>query len=81
VWREAEALVRLGGLTPMETIVASTRLTAQALGVNAGAVHPGRLADVILVRGNPLENIIYLQNVERVIKNGVVVERSASKTD
>ena len=81
VWREAEALVRLAGLTPMETIVASTRLAAQALGVNSGALHPGRLADVILVRGNPLENIIYLQNVERVIKNGAVVERSSTKTD
>jgi imidazolonepropionase-like amidohydrolase len=81
VWREAEALVRLAGLTPMETIIASTRLAAQALGVNTGVVHPGRLADVILVRGNPLENIIYLQNVERVIKNGVVVERSSAKTN
>jgi imidazolonepropionase-like amidohydrolase len=81
VWREAEALVRLAGLTPMETIIASTRLAAQALGVNAGTVQPGRLADVILVRGNPLENIIYLQNVERVIKNGVVLERSLTKTD
>ena len=37
---------------------ASTRLAAQALGVNAGVVHPGRLADLILVRGNPLENMI-----------------------
>jgi imidazolonepropionase-like amidohydrolase len=81
VWREAEALVRLAGLTPMETIVASTRLAAQALGVNTGAVHPGRLADVILVRGNPLENIIYLQDVERVIKGGVVVERSSTRTN
>jgi imidazolonepropionase-like amidohydrolase len=79
VWREADALVRLAGLTPMETIVASTKLAAQALGVNAGLVHPGRLADVILVKGNPLENILYLQNVERVIKGGIVYDRSALK--
>jgi imidazolonepropionase-like amidohydrolase len=79
VWREAEALVRMAGLTPMETIVASTRLAAQALGVNAGAIHPGRLADIILVRGNPLDNVLYLQNVERVIKGGAVQEPAAAR--
>ena len=79
VWREADALVRLAGLTPMETIIASTRLAAQALGVNTGVIHPGRLADLILIKGNPLENILYLQNVERVIKGGVVYDRPALK--
>jgi imidazolonepropionase-like amidohydrolase len=74
VWREAEALVRMGGLTQMETIVATTKLAAQALGVNAGLVHPGRLADLILVRGNPLDSMLYLRQVERVIKGGVVYE-------
>ncbi len=74
VWREAEALVRMAGLTPMETLVASTKVAAQALGVNAGLVHPGRLADLILVRGNPLDSMLHLQHVERVIKGGVVYE-------
>lgn len=77
VWREAEALVRMAGLTPMEVIVASTKLAAQALGVNAGVIHPGRLADVILVRGNPLDSMLYLHNVDRVIKDGVVQDAPA----
>lgn len=77
VWREAEALVGMAGMTPMEAIVASTRLAAQALGVNTGVVHEGRLADLILVRGNPLDNVLYLQRVERVIKGGVLYEPSA----
>lgn len=82
VWREAEALVRMAGLTPMETIVASTRLAAQALGVNTGLIHPGRLADVILIRGNPLDSVLYLQNVERVVKGGIVYEaRTLSGTE
>jgi imidazolonepropionase-like amidohydrolase len=76
VWREAEALVQMAGLTPMDAIVASTRLAAQALGVEAGVVRAGRLADLILVRGNPLENVTYLQRVERVIKGGIVYEPS-----
>jgi imidazolonepropionase-like amidohydrolase len=73
VWREADALVRLAGMTPNEVIMASTKLAAQALGVNAGLIDPGRLADIILVRGNPLDSVLYLQNVERVIKSGVVM--------
>lgn len=77
VWREAESLVRLAGLQPMEVIVASTKLAAQALGVNAGLVHPGRLADLIFVRGNPLDSMLYLQQVERVIKGGVVYDPSS----
>ena len=77
VWREAEALVRMAGLSPMEVIVGATRLAAQALGVNTGVLHPGRLGDIILVRGNPLDDVIYLQNVERVIKAGVVFEPAA----
>jgi len=76
VWREAEALNRMAGLSPMDTLVASTRLTAQALGVNAGVVAPGRLADVILVRGNPLDDMRALQRVETVIKDGVVYDPS-----
>jgi imidazolonepropionase-like amidohydrolase len=80
VWREAEALVRMAGLSPMEVLISTTRLAAQALGVNTGAVHPGRLADLILVRGNPLDNVIYLQNVERVIKGGVPFDPAALRS-
>ena len=72
VWREADALVQMAGLSPMDTIVAATRLTAQALGVDTGVIAPGRLADVILVRGNPLTSMRALERVEMVIKDGVV---------
>jgi imidazolonepropionase-like amidohydrolase len=40
--------------------------------VDAGVISPGKLADVILVKGNPLDAVLYLQNVEVVIKGGVV---------
>lgn len=72
VWREMEALVRLTGMPPGEVITATTRDAAAALRVNTGAVVPGRLADIILVKGNPLEHIVYTQNVALVIKGGVV---------
>lgn len=72
VWREMEALVRWAGIPPMEVIVGTTRDAAAALRVNTGAVVPGRLADIILVKGNPLEHMVHMQNVSVVIKDGVV---------
>jgi imidazolonepropionase-like amidohydrolase len=74
VWREADALVRLAGLSTNDAILAATRDAAETLRVNAGRIEPGRLADIILVKGNPLESVHYLQNVELVIKGGVVQE-------
>jgi imidazolonepropionase-like amidohydrolase len=72
VWREMEALVRMTGMTPNEVIVATTKDAAAALRVNTGLISPGRLADIILVKGNPLDSMHYMQNVEVVIKDGVV---------
>jgi imidazolonepropionase-like amidohydrolase len=80
VWREADALVRLAGMSPNEAILASTKYAAEALHLNAGIIHPGRLADIILVKGNPLDSVLYLQNIELVIKGGVV-QRGVAETE
>jgi imidazolonepropionase-like amidohydrolase len=72
VWREADALVRLARMSPNEVILASTKHAAETLRVDAGVIAKGKLADVILVKGNPLDSVLYLQNVEMVIKGGVV---------
>ncbi len=65
------------GLTPMEAIVAGTRNTADALMIldRVGTLEPGKLADLIVVDGNPLDDITLLQdehNVVLVITDGVV---------
>ncbi|MFQ5926902.1 MAG: amidohydrolase family protein [Terriglobia bacterium] len=62
------------GVPPLQTISAATRLAAQALGVadRLGTVEPGKLADIIVVDGNPLETMEALRNVVHVIKDGVV---------
>jgi len=81
MWRELSALVE-SGMTPMEAISAATRTNARILGLDAdlGTVEPGKLADLIIVDGNPLRNIEVLDYVEVVIKDGVVwySERAAA---
>jgi imidazolonepropionase-like amidohydrolase len=66
----AEELVELvrGGLTPMEAIVAATKTAAELLHLNdqVGTLEPGKLADVIVVDGDPLQNIEVLCDPARV---------------
>lgn len=72
--REFEAVVR-GGLTPMESIRAGTLHAAEVMGMGGqlGSLQPGKLADVVLVEGDPLEDILCLahaNHVRLVIKDG-----------
>jgi imidazolonepropionase-like amidohydrolase len=61
------------GMPPLAVISAGTRLPAQALGKGDefGTVDPGKFADVIVVDGNPLDDMGVLQNVVHVFKEGV----------
>ena len=71
-WQEMDLLVRYG-MPPMKAISAATRLPARlyGLGDELGTIEPGRLADIILVDGNPLRDMSALRNVVHVIKGGV----------
>jgi imidazolonepropionase-like amidohydrolase len=73
LWREIKAHVDLG-MAPQRAISAATRVNARILGKGSelGTVEPGRLADIIVVKGNPLFDIQALANVEIVVKGGVV---------
>lgn len=73
LWREIKAHVDLG-MTPQRAISAATRVNAWILGKarDLGTVEPGKLADVIVVKGNPLFDIQSLANVEIVVKGGVI---------
>ena len=78
--REIELLVE-AGFSPMDAIVAATRNGALALrkGDEIGTVEPGRLADLILVSANPLEDVRNLRKIDRLMLNGEWVERTALK--
>jgi imidazolonepropionase-like amidohydrolase len=69
--RELELLVE-AGLTPMEAIVAGTLQNARFFRIEdrLGTLEPGKLADLILVEGNPAEDIAAMHEVRRIMLNG-----------
>lgn len=70
--REFAAMVQLG-MKPADAIRSATLAAAQLLGVeDRGLLAAGKLADVIAVRGNPLEDVTTLQHVVFVMKGGRV---------
>ncbi len=72
--REVELLHEVG-LTPQQVIRAATRNAAVHLGreEDLGTLEAGKLADLIVVDGNPLQDLSVLQKIEVVVKDGVVV--------
>ena len=73
VHRELHAMV-LAGLPPMAALRTATINAARALRVEdrLGTVEPGKLADLVIVTGNPIDDIRNTRNVHTVIKAGEV---------
>jgi imidazolonepropionase-like amidohydrolase len=73
LWREIKVHVDMG-MTPSRAIAAATRVNAQIIGKarDLGSIEPGKIADIIVVNGNPLFDITALSHVEVVVKDGVV---------
>ncbi|HEY8154415.1 MAG TPA: amidohydrolase family protein [Myxococcota bacterium] len=70
--REIE-LLGGAGLSPAQALDAATRTPARMLGLSAeiGTVEPGKRADLVIVRGDPLKDLRALRNVVWTVKNGV----------
>lgn len=64
------------GMSPLEAIQAATRVPAEILRLNdeIGTVEEGKAADLLVVRGNPAEDIECLKDVEHVVQGGRPLE-------
>jgi imidazolonepropionase-like amidohydrolase len=71
--REIELYVQ-AGFTPMEAIQAATIVPARAMKMDKelGTIEVGKRADLIILDGNPLDDIRNTRNVEQVISNGKI---------
>lgn len=76
-WNELDVLVRVMELPVMDVLRAAVYWPAVMMGVEdqLGTVSAGKKADIIAVRGDVLEYINLLQNVDFVMKGGVVYKR------
>jgi imidazolonepropionase-like amidohydrolase len=74
VWLEMGLWVK-DGATPWQTLLAATRYAAEVCGVghDLGTVEVGKLADLIVVRQSPLDDINHLRMLELVFKAGRLV--------
>jgi len=73
---EEFALLVQAGITPMDAILMATRNAADLIGAaqDIGSIAPGRYADIIAVKGDPIANIRTLEKVSFVMKGGKVVK-------
>ena len=72
--RSIHAWSELTGMPPLDTLRAATSGAALILGLaDRGVIAPGQRADLLVVEGDPLEDLTALQRVRCVVRAGVVV--------
>lgn len=76
---EMYSFVEKANISPMDTIVSATKIGAEMLKVShiTGTLEEGKSADLIVLQGNPLENIrnICVDNMEIIMKEGIFINR------
>ena len=83
---EMEIMVKYGGYTPMEAIVANTKENAFAVGLEGdlGTIEAGKLADILILDKDPLADVSVLKNgnhLSAVIKDGKKVNLNGQSDD
>lgn len=70
------ALMRKGGMSNREALASATTVAAQVLGLEQeiGRLAPGYSADIVAVKGNPLDDVAVLESVDWVMVRGRVIE-------
>lgn len=74
---EIEILVHKVGMTPMDALRSATLISAMSMGQQAdmGTLEPGKLANIVFLSGNPLEDIGAVRQVVLTVKRGLQYSR------
>jgi imidazolonepropionase-like amidohydrolase len=69
------------GMSPIDALRAGTSLDAELLGVQnrLGMLESGKLADVVVIPGDPIQNIRQTEKVVFVMKEGVIYRNDANR--
>ena len=80
--KEFELMVNFG-MPPMDAVRCATVATADLFGISAdaGTLEAGKLADFIAVKGNPLDNISALREIDFVMKSGRIAKQDGRMTE
>lgn len=74
-------LMQKAGMTPMQIIVSATGNAAYVCGLKdkLGTIETGKIADILIVKNNPLDNLNALEEVYMVIHNGEIIRDEGKK--
>lgn len=73
--RDIEHFVKLFGYSPAEALQCATRIGGELMGLDQGLLAPGYLADLLVVDGDPVQDLSILQHISKlpvVVKNGAI---------
>ncbi len=81
---EFRLLVEHAGMQTSDAIYSATGLAAEALGLEGvlGSISQGKVADIVIVKGNPIDNISCLEdvgNIKMVIKDGLIEKNTDAR--
>jgi imidazolonepropionase-like amidohydrolase len=65
--RDLQLFVDIMGYTPTEALVAATKLGGELMDMDVGLIEAGKLADILLIDGDPLTNLTILQDKARIV--------------
>jgi imidazolonepropionase-like amidohydrolase len=65
------------GMSPLEALKAATSIAADVIGIpEVGRIKPYKIADIVLLRANPLDDIKSVRNIKAVIRDGILVHQT-----